>query len=364
MGTKRNGRFYREALKRVRLRAEAKATGVPDDLLVEECRNSAEVLQPQVLVVERELQDLCYFEYAYLTPNQRDELFIKALNDAAKQLWSEHHARGSGVASELKYNWVDPVLELNTPEIRSAIRSARQHYDAMGFQYYPAIMWVGNAHIAYAGAYGIPRPNQLYSRSAMSLLKVNERWIRERSEPFSNGDIDPRFLAGNFVGHSAQTKALDEIQKYVENSKWPAYDLAKYLREGAISRNEASRRFGASLLERAIEQAGSVRFMETGGSVQNALDFGHPACLGLSYEPTSTVCQKCHFQARCSGVSNRVRARQLEIFGCEDPRKLRQREDAARRQRSSRNRRSPDAKRMAEIIRTEIMKIIGLKKEG
>lgn len=338
MGMQRGARFYSQMWKRMQLRAEAQRTGDPMAVLVEECRNSAEVLNPEVLAAEREIQGLCYFEYELLTPNQRDELFIKALNKAAGLLWEGRHVRGSGAAREIKYNWVHPVLELNTPEVRTAVRSARQHYDAMGLQYLPAIMWVGRAGIWFNGAYGIPRPNQLYSKAAISLLKMDEKWVRQRFEPLSGDVVDPRFLAENFIGHRIQLKALEAIQQHVEGDSMSAHELAVFLRKGVISREEAGRRFGAHLLERAIEKAGVDFSTTTEGDAKNVVDFGHPACLGLSYEATSKVCQECDFKTCCADITHRVRKRQIEIFGTDDPRKLRQREDAARRQRRCRNR--------------------------
>jgi hypothetical protein len=228
----------------------------------------------------------------------------------------------------------------------------------MGLQYFPAIKWVGNAHIWFNGGYGVPRPNQLMSKSAVALLKYDERWIRERFDaPFSGPEIQDRFLAENFVGHWPQKAALDAIQATVQTSWQPAKKLGVYLRDGMISEEEARTRFDERLVISAIEEAGTIRYQTNGGDGQKTEEIEQPKCIGLAYSVTATTCQNCSYQTRCGELAERVRERQIEIFGCEDPRQLRSREAAARRKRRSRRKRSAEFQEQLKTTRAAIMQI-------
>jgi hypothetical protein len=360
VATKRDQRFYKRVLRRMQLRAQAARSPDPDAKLIEDIRHTREVLNPELFPTERELEGLCYGEYAYLTPSERDEVFAKEFNKAVKAGWAVHHIRGSGVAVELKHDWIHVPLDLEVPEVRSAIRNARQHYDALGLQYGPAIAYIVNAHVTYNGGHGLPRPNQLYSYIALDTLKQDDKYIRERFVPFASGTADPRFLACNYVGHWGQDKALDAIEAYVRSEYHWLDALKRYWVEGLISEGETRRRFGDTFADRAIAAFGPARFHKNGGA-EAPPRVDQRACLGVSFDPDSEMCADCPLQHRCKGITERVRLAQFAAHGVEDPRAEFQRQDTAARQRLSRARKQPEFKARAEAMEKHLADLMGFR---
>lgn len=359
MATKRDQRFYGFVWRRMQAFHRAYRSPDPDAVLIEQCRNSVEVLLPELLVYERAVEGLCYFEYAYMTPYQRDQLFLETFNAVVKEKWPKRHMRGMGAATELAYPWVHPHLEFNVPEVRSAIRSARQHFDAMGLQYGVGLRCIVDEGILYNGAYGVPRPNQLTSHLALDALDTNREWLKERSHaPFEHGKVDARFLAENHVWHWAQERALEAVTAHVMAQHNRPKALARYLSLGVISEQEARVRLGDALVDESIAEYGPAKFAQNGGgSCVERTD--RPACIGLAHDANDETCSTCPVAAECRGIRAKADAGMVAVTGFSNPRVDRAREGAKFRKRNSRAAKTPEHRAVVAAVLKQFREIFG-----
>jgi hypothetical protein len=297
--------------------------------------------------------------YAYMSPYQRDEDFLRQYIDGVKALWGRHHHRKEGIDDELKYDPINSNFEMLTPELKSAIHAARQHMDALGLQYGPAIRFIISEKILYKGNYGIPAPNQIYSHLALAELEKNVEYVRERHVLPFKGKADPRFLACNYAGHPPQVAALDEIQADIRQALNRPRALARYFAAGYISEEEARIRLGDDVVDEAVTEHGPARYAVNGGEF--ALRVDRPSCMGYAYDPIAATCIKCPVRLECVDFSETVRASQIEVTGTDNPPAVRTRVGATQRKRRERRKSTPEFKAEVERTRVELEKLMGIK---
>ena len=148
--------------------------------------------------------------------------------------------------------------------------------------------------------------------------------------------LDPRFLAVNFVGSAQQIGALDDLEAYVLHGQagLPSDRLSTLLhRAKLISRDEAVRRFGQEMVDRARPSPG---YAITPVDVPADKLSPPPQCLGYRPIQGSPQCIACPASTQCASLSAAVKADLHAAYGSDDPRAVRKREANAVHQRNGR----------------------------
>lgn len=331
----------------------------PEVAVVEECRAAQEWIVPKYLEEERKLQG-CWFEYQYLTAFQRNELYTKTYIEVFKALWPSLGGMPEGFPEDATWSPVRAEFLRNSPEIMSALHRARQMADALGLPYNDAIRHVMQEGILVHGAYFLPRPNQMYCKTAINALSQDRDYLLQRDSRVLGPSSDPRFLACHYGGDPPQLAALEAIQKDVQDvptaSKFNV--LGHYLINGFISESEARRRFSADFVDGALAARGPALFKE---NVGNGGQF-QPSCIGYAFDETAPECDKCPAVAICRELSQKVAASQVEVTGSLHPRQQRERLAARHRKRRERFRKTPEYQARVAAAQRELAALIpGLK---
>lgn len=335
-------------LTRARNLAAAKNAG-PDALHIEQLVQARERLTTKDFNEDVDLDDTTLLRYRYMTPYERTEAFYAAYRAHYRRRFQKRTGREP-------YRKAERISQLSARDFTSMWR-ARQRADAMGMPYDQFVI----AFFDHADTHGtdhLPAPNQLCDddKLPMVIKKYDELKAAGRIDPFEHG-FDPRFYAVNYVGDSQQRAALDMIEAEI-NALGPASKagrLALYMKfRQIVSEEEATRRFGAELVEAAqAERIGTIACPEVLNSPQPTT----PACIGL-YRDAYPTCMQCPVKSACVERAGLVDAEVLARYGALDVPAQRIRDGNRQRKQRERDRKR-NGKTMTDQEQARILREAG-----
>lgn len=206
---------------------------------------ASELLDPASLYRDEQVRARTYPLYGYMSPWEATEAFAMA-----------SHASLARLASNLNRN---PPKRTNyhpffsSPQTFGDVWKARQTIDDLGIPY--DFFWTYSTFRWYEqGEKRMPRITQLVDGDALTYVMKCWADASYRRAYVPDFATDDRFQAVNYTGDPQQERMLDLIEEAVADTETASHDgadtLALYL-DTEITRQEALKRFGDDLVERA-----------------------------------------------------------------------------------------------------------------
>lgn len=313
-----------ETLQRLRYLAESRKQ--PLRGLVAEVE-LARVLRAEVRDAEPDLAQTCWVEYAFMTPFQRTEAFVR---EYARQ-WVRYYEKFIDVHAAKETRPIKERLIANGRGEFASLWAARQAADEHGVAY-PEFISAAMDAANRLGFKRIPRPNQLYSTKLLSSALDAWEEAVEAKELFRD-DWDARFFADapdSAPRRRARQLAIDRVKRK-PRSHWDL-SLRSLLQRGVFTETEARSEFGDDPVDAALSTGAGYR--PATALVQEHATPGL-SCLGYLRDE-SRPCSKCAYRAACRELKSKVDARLIAAHGEADLHRLRVR--ASNRERKRRQR--------------------------
>ena len=319
-----------DGLSRVQALAVARQGSTAYDRELAESALTRQWYDSDMLGHEPRLQDLIWVEYRYMGPLARNERFAQEYVQAYRRAYARYF---DPLDVELKRPIPAQMGMCSADEI-SALAHARATADALGMPYDLYCDTIMEGHLRGDKWRQPPRPNQMYQKLAGPRT-------RDRLTPAEVGDRlfgmdwDRRFFAEAYCGDPNQEAALDLLRKDVLAADNPAARLAMYFHHRrAITEDKARLLFDGSLVDRAIAIGGAP----SEPTIRFERDLFQPSCFGFPNRADDSPCHSCPITNHCARFTDAVAGHLLATTGSTDPRRARERELAAERQRRKRER--------------------------
>lgn len=271
-----------------------------------------------------------WIEYGYLTPLDRDALFLQEYIAAYRRSL----VRRLGPRRVRLINPLDPNLGRNHLTQVVHIRKARQVADELGIPYDLFLDLLMEGKVGSGQWRRPPQPNQLLSgRHSRARLRGRPTWPESHAR-LLGPTWDERFRTWGGDLDPIQERLRLLIRGAVLSSPTPDIALKKYLEPtGPLSIERATAMFGRDMVDAA---AGTVS--RPGGASTPAPSAPYvPACIGhLRSGSEAPVCGGCTVRTACKSLGAIVVSATRRQLGTNDPRQKRVRLLARERQRRRR----------------------------
>lgn len=280
---------------------------------------------------EPRLVDLCWVEYAYMSPLKRTAAFTSEYLKVYRRYYEKYvDLKGAPYRCPIADAWA-----ANEPGEMNSLWTARQHADKLGMPY-PIFLGEAMEHAAANGYKQFPRPNQLYSDSLLRHLTAHWQ-IHASVERLRLDEWDERFLVTNYAGDPAQARLHDLVVKRIK-SKPTHIDLniQNYVlsRQPAIPIAVAIDRLGEPAVQSEVRRASSVPPQP---DPDQSARYIRP-CIGIAYNLDHAVCGACGVAALCALVDGKVDQLSLAAFGDVEPKSAANRKASRERKQKQRAR--------------------------
>lgn len=306
---------------------------------------TAERYEKSCLQKERELMNVKWFEYRFMSPARATSLFLQNYREAFKHFF----AANIDFRQAKNVSGVNSKTMLENPRVRTQVWCARQRADETGMPYnhylYAAFEFAVRRQRRW-----LPQPNQLHFSG-----KAHDAWIESRNHYWEeclrsrmpDVENDPAFLIENYCGLPAQ----DAYRMFIVGEAERHYrDIAGVIQKYTFEKRQVPAEMfrdqvPEDIYHRAVESAASSwekwsALCEKSPKLELREHDLWPSCLGLPGVQDLSVapCNSCPFTDLCSQVAAGIARKLLERHGSGDPAADRKRVQARLRKQRQRQR--------------------------